>query len=170
MTSVSAVINIDSVESGGTNSSSTVGGSSSSLPPPPSSSSGPMSAGSSSSAGGSSNSSIVYVQDLVNEMTHSVLQTATSSASAESEDSNSPVQLIKRPFDSCSKDGSKSASGFAQSSHSTKRARSSKSTHDELSIRQKLEQRLGGILCCAVCLDLPKSSVYQVWLVKISLL
>lgn len=27
---------------------------------------------------------------------------------------------------------------------------------------KKLEQRLGGILCCAVCLDLPKSSVYQV--------
>ncbi|XP_018335771.1 cysteine and histidine-rich protein 1 homolog [Agrilus planipennis] len=25
----------------------------------------------------------------------------------------------------------------------------------------KLEQRLGGILCCAVCLDLPKSAVYQ---------
>jgi len=26
----------------------------------------------------------------------------------------------------------------------------------------KLEQRLGGILCCAVCLDLPRSSIYQV--------
>lgn len=26
----------------------------------------------------------------------------------------------------------------------------------------KLEQRLGGILCCAVCLDLPRSAVYQV--------
>lgn len=26
----------------------------------------------------------------------------------------------------------------------------------------KLEQRLGGILCCAVCLDLPISAVYQV--------
>lgn len=25
----------------------------------------------------------------------------------------------------------------------------------------KLEQRLGGILCCAVCLDLPRSAVYQ---------
>ena len=25
----------------------------------------------------------------------------------------------------------------------------------------KLEQRLGGILCCAVCLDLPKAAVYQ---------
>lgn len=26
----------------------------------------------------------------------------------------------------------------------------------------KLEERLGGILCCAVCLDLPKAAVYQV--------
>lgn len=26
----------------------------------------------------------------------------------------------------------------------------------------KLEDRLGGILCCAVCLDLPKAAVYQV--------
>lgn len=31
------------------------------------------------------------------------------------------------------------------------------------SVKDKLEQRLGGILCCAVCLDLPKSSVFQVW-------
>lgn len=27
---------------------------------------------------------------------------------------------------------------------------------------EKLEQRLGGILCCAVCLDLPKTAIYQV--------
>lgn len=27
---------------------------------------------------------------------------------------------------------------------------------------EKLEQRLGGILCCAVCLDLPCTAVYQV--------
>ena len=26
----------------------------------------------------------------------------------------------------------------------------------------KLETRLGGILCCAVCYDLPRSAVYQV--------
>lgn len=26
---------------------------------------------------------------------------------------------------------------------------------------EKLEQRLGGILCCAVCLDLPRSAIYQ---------
>mgnify|MGYP005984432513 CR=1 FL=1 len=28
--------------------------------------------------------------------------------------------------------------------------------------KYKLEERLGGILCCAVCLDLPKAAVYQV--------
>lgn len=27
----------------------------------------------------------------------------------------------------------------------------------------KLEHRLGGILCCAVCLDLPQAAVYQVF-------
>lgn len=27
----------------------------------------------------------------------------------------------------------------------------------------KLEYRLGGILCCAVCLDLPQAAVYQVF-------
>ncbi len=29
-------------------------------------------------------------------------------------------------------------------------------------INEKLELRLGGILCCAVCLDLPKTAMYQV--------
>lgn len=28
--------------------------------------------------------------------------------------------------------------------------------------KYKLEDRLGGILCCAVCLDLPRAAVYQV--------
>ncbi len=27
---------------------------------------------------------------------------------------------------------------------------------------ERLESRLGGILCCAVCLDLPNSAVFQV--------
>lgn len=26
---------------------------------------------------------------------------------------------------------------------------------------EKLEQRLGSVLCCSVCIDLPKSAVYQ---------
>lgn len=29
-------------------------------------------------------------------------------------------------------------------------------------IHEKLESRLNGILCCAVCLDLPKTAIYQV--------
>lgn len=28
--------------------------------------------------------------------------------------------------------------------------------------KNRLEERLGGILCCAVCLDLPRTAVYQV--------
>ena len=31
-----------------------------------------------------------------------------------------------------------------------------------ISDSDKLENRLGGILCCTVCLDLPKAAVYQV--------
>lgn len=33
---------------------------------------------------------------------------------------------------------------------------------------EKLESRLGGILCCAVCLDLPKTAMYQVRGTRIS--
>lgn len=33
----------------------------------------------------------------------------------------------------------------------------------------KLEHRLGGILCCAVCLDLPQAAVYQVFLKQLIL-
>lgn len=29
-------------------------------------------------------------------------------------------------------------------------------------VKNKLEDRLGGILSCVVCMDLPKSAVYQV--------
>lgn len=32
---------------------------------------------------------------------------------------------------------------------------------------EKLESRLGGILCCAVCLDLPKTAMYQVCRTKL---
>jgi len=33
---------------------------------------------------------------------------------------------------------------------------------EDTKTEQKLEHRLGGILCCAVCLDLPRAAVYQV--------
>ena len=29
-------------------------------------------------------------------------------------------------------------------------------------VHKKLEERIGGILCCTVCLDLPKTAIYQV--------
>jgi len=41
-----------------------------------------------------------------------------------------------------------------------KKRKISKPSTDEK--KYKLEDRLGGILCCAVCLDLPRAAVYQV--------
>lgn len=35
-------------------------------------------------------------------------------------------------------------------------------SENDAKTEQKLEHRLGGILCCAVCLDLPRAAVYQV--------
>lgn len=36
------------------------------------------------------------------------------------------------------------------------------SVNNDDSKKYKLVERLGGILCCAVCLDLPRAAVYQV--------
>lgn len=44
----------------------------------------------------------------------------------------------------------------------TDRVLSAAAAQEEAVAKQKLEQRLNSILCCAVCLDLPKSTVYQV--------
>ena len=41
-------------------------------------------------------------------------------------------------------------------------AKKQKIDHSSTKIKFKLEDRLCGILCCAVCLDLPTMSVYQV--------
>lgn len=43
-----------------------------------------------------------------------------------------------------------------------KRRRTLRAENDAAKTEQKLEHRLGGILCCAVCLDLPRAAVYQV--------
>lgn len=44
-------------------------------------------------------------------------------------------------------------------------AKRRKTEHKPSKIVEKLEARLGGILCCAVCLDLPRTAMYQVkWL------
>lgn len=41
-------------------------------------------------------------------------------------------------------------------------AKRRKVEHKTGKIVEKLEARLGGILCCAVCLDLPRTAMYQV--------
>lgn len=43
-----------------------------------------------------------------------------------------------------------------------KKRRRTTRAEDAAKTEQKLEHRLGGILCCAVCLDLPRAAVYQV--------
>lgn len=45
-----------------------------------------------------------------------------------------------------------------------KKRRRTTRAEDTAKTEQKLEHRLGGILCCAVCLDLPRAAVYQVGL------
>lgn len=35
------------------------------------------------------------------------------------------------------------------------------SEKNKSAVKERLETRLGGILCCSVCLDLPSSAVYQ---------
>ncbi|XP_071559928.1 zinc finger TRAF-type-containing protein 1 homolog isoform X3 [Temnothorax nylanderi] len=42
-----------------------------------------------------------------------------------------------------------------------KKRRRTTRAEDAAKTEQKLEHRLGGILCCAVCLDLPRAAVYQ---------
>ncbi|KYM79591.1 Cysteine and histidine-rich protein 1 like protein [Atta colombica] len=42
-----------------------------------------------------------------------------------------------------------------------KKRRRTVRAEDAAKTEQKLEHRLGGILCCAVCLDLPRAAVYQ---------
>lgn len=37
----------------------------------------------------------------------------------------------------------------------------------KVTVDERLETRLGGILCCSVCLDLPSSAVYQVTVIAL---
>lgn len=119
--------------------------------------------GSGSSSSGSHASSaptIVYVQDLVNEMTASLQAAGSSNVSGlvddetNSSSSNSSSSPTKRPLE---KESAKSSKRLKKSAGT-----SGSSFMTTVGTGSKLEQRLGGILCCAVCLDLPKSSVYQV--------
>lgn len=43
-------------------------------------------------------------------------------------------------------------------------------TSEKDTFSEKLEHRLGGILCCAVCLDLPKTAIYQVCIICITII
>jgi hypothetical protein len=50
---------------------------------------------------------------------------------------------------------------------SSKMALSSSTDNPEMNnnlylVHKKLEERIGGILCCTVCLDLPQTAIYQV--------
>lgn len=51
---------------------------------------------------------------------------------------------------------------FAEPDAKKRKVSTSAAKNSDSKSANKLEQRLGGILCCAVCLDLPRSSVYQV--------
>lgn len=125
----------------------------------------PSGSGSSSSGSlASSAPTIVFVQDLVNEMTASVLQAAGSSnvsglvddeTNSSSSNSNMGSSSPRRPLE---KESAKSSKRLKKSAG----ASGSSLMTTAAGTGSKLEQRLGGILCCAVCLDLPKSSVYQV--------
>lgn len=108
------------------------------------STSGQQASSSSSSSGGGeapSSSSITTVVVDVN--------IATTAASQVSDDSMEPCK--KRP-----RVNSNAGGGTGE-----KQGKEPQASVKQESM-EKLEYRLGGILCCAVCLDLPKSAIYQV--------
>lgn len=51
--------------------------------------------------------------------------------------------------------------GFPEPDKKRRKTTNGRSESDAAKTEQKLEHRLGGILCCAVCLDLPRAAVYQ---------
>lgn len=134
--------------------------------------SGSQSLGSGSSSSGSLASSaptIVFVQDLVNEVSASVMQASnstTSSGVVDEETNSSSSNSSSSPKRPLEKESSKSSKRLKKSAGTA----SGSSLITSVGTGSKLEQRLGGILCCAVCLDLPKSSVYQVCCIPFLLL
>lgn len=69
----------------------------------------------------------------------------TEAATSSNESVTEPLESIEKPDE------------FAEPD--VKRRKCSKNLDEK---KNKLEDRLGGILCCAVCLDLPRAAVYQV--------
>ncbi|XP_019873777.1 cysteine and histidine-rich protein 1 homolog [Aethina tumida] len=68
----------------------------------------------------------------------------TEAATSSNESVTEPLESIEKPDE------------FAEPD--VKRRKCSKNLDEK---KNKLEDRLGGILCCAVCLDLPRAAVYQ---------
>lgn len=55
-----------------------------------------------------------------------------------------------------------SADGVSVDDEPEKKRQKLDSNQTKVKKLEKLENRLGGILCCAVCLDLPRAAMYQV--------
>ena len=80
--------------------------------------------------------------------------------------SSNLIERIEEITEEIVNEMSDSISGEKYSSESPKKRLKTENNSSDNSnqlIKEKLEQRLGGILCCAVCLDLPKSGIFQVW-------
>jgi hypothetical protein len=78
----------------------------------------------------------------------------------------SPPPVPSSP--STSNDGGKKLKKDNQHDSEEPEAKRKKPNQKSMAIVEKLEMRLGGILCCAVCLDLPRTAMYQVIFCSIS--
>lgn len=87
---------------------------------------------------------LIESTSLAQSMNAEVTNPSTSSASSE-EPQFKKVKLEKSEIDD---QLNKNSAHFATSGH--------------FYTTKKLEDRIGGILCCTVCLDLPQASIYQV--------
>uniref|UniRef100_A0A2M4BN25 Putative cysteine and histidine-rich protein 1 n=1 Tax=Anopheles marajoara TaxID=58244 RepID=A0A2M4BN25_9DIPT len=140
-----------SVSSSGGQPSST---SSAAIPPstiPSSSSSSPLSSSSTSSSAAASSSP------------------SSSSSSAVSSVQQQPLELLhrelppkpNRPIGTVGNDDERRSGGEDDDCDEPEAKRRKKAGDKPMAKVEKLEQRLGGILCCAVCLDLPRTAMYQ---------
>lgn len=85
-----------------------------------------------------------------------VITSGPSNAGVDSPPPESQTRRIEASEEGPMKKKAKLSAGLGQASVS-----SGQQQNKKVSGAEKLEQRLGGILCCAVCIDLPKSAVYQ---------
>lgn len=149
-----------------------------SIPPPSlssSSSTAAAAASSSSSSSSTSNSNTVGLMYSSFTAMQPALRMIDLVAPASSSDSNTitaSVSSAASPLDNANVSPSMhmikrlKTSNIAHSSYASVTSGSSSSSASNLplsstSIAERLEKRLNGILCCAVCMDLPHSSVFQ---------